>query len=284
MIAPLFRRVVVAHSGPTLDFGLLDYAALLSSLQAPASVQVLAAPIRGALQSLGTAIRRVFAARGVHSVSPRLLAEPDLDEVFSAAKEQEADLLVVKHPRELPDGRAVAARLLRQATCSVCYVPERGADGIGRPLAAIKLEPQGSQLLEFAARLSSAARAEELIAMHTCFRDTLYGGSEADERFRQENVLEMYRFVARANLYGAPATPVVEENTRYETAMLKVARERNADLLLVGASDPPLLARDWGAEQLLWQCQAPLIQAVLHPRKSPSLWKRVFSQPEPAFN
>jgi NAD-dependent deacetylase len=91
------------------------------------------------------------------------------------------------------------------------------------------------------------------------------------------------RFMARANLPGVCCTPLMEEAANPHRALARVAKERSADLVMVGrrsGSAPRVSAG------LLWECTLPLVQVLLPGAGDGlrGLLRRVFSHPEPKFN
>jgi hypothetical protein len=173
--------------------------------------------------------------------------------------------------------------VLTEAPCSVCFVPLDAPPRLERVLAGIDLDHAGHELLSHAARLCHAARAEELLAVHSCFRETLDDGETSRERFHTARTLDLFRFMARAELNGVTCTPLLEEARAPHRALSRMASEHRADLVLVGRR-PGAAARI--ASELLWDCPAPLVQLLL-PKLAVGLrdmLRRVFSNPEPMFN
>lgn len=278
-----FRRVLLVHTGERPELDLIDYAALLSSGGRAMSTTVAAYPSDKVLRFLAPVVRTRFEARGLEAPNVRLLAEPDMDAAFEAATEARADLLVMRHPRLFEKPRAIARRVLSESPCSVCLVPEEAPSRIGRILAGIHLDDSGRGVLSQAASLYRCAKAEELIALHSCFHESVSEDEFQHQRFRSERTLDLWRFMARANLPGVCCTPLMEEAATPHRALARVARERSADLVVVGrrsGSAPRVSAG------LLWECTQPLVQVLLPGAGDGvrGLLRRIFSHPEPKFN
>lgn len=278
-----FERIVLVHTGERPENDLLEYTALLAATAENGQALVAAYPSNGVLRSLSPAARQLFEARGLQSPRIRMLSEPDVDAALETALEHNADLLVMRHPKVFETRRTLARRVLTEAPCSVCFVPEGAEPKLTRVIAGIELDSTGHTLLARAARLCHEARAEELIALYSYFQDSSNDDESGRERFRTERTLDLFRFMARAELSGVSCTPVAEEAPAAHRALARVACERQADLVVVGhrpGTASPV------TRELLWDCPSPLVQVRLGDRQTG--WKgamrRVFSNPEPKFN
>jgi hypothetical protein len=205
-----FTRIVAVHEGESLDRPLLAHTAMLAAMDALSETVVAALPAATSALALGEAARAAVAGRGAGRVSTRLLDEPDVDAVLGVARDHSADLLVIRNPRGQKRGRVVAKRLLMEAPCAVYFVPVEDSGAVVRNVVAgVEWSPEGAELLERMAHFCAAAGAEELFAVHACFRNTLAAGEDVDQRFRENSMLEMYRFMARVPLNGTSCTPVL---------------------------------------------------------------------------
>jgi nucleotide-binding universal stress UspA family protein len=290
MMPAMYRRVLIVHARQRVERGLLEYGALLASLDAESRTLVTALPSRNVLRTLAPMARAIFEAKGVSGLSARVLPEPDLDAVFEAAAEWQADLLVVPHPRSLRGGRALARRLLTGAPCSVCFVPRRATARITCAVAGVELSAQGKDLLCGVVRLCTRAGSEELIALHAYFPETLAADERVAERQRDDALLDLYRLLPRPELKDLDCTPLVQLTASHGNALLQAVRGRRADLVAVGRfgiADVPLANPSREVEELLWECPVPLLQVLLSDHRIPLrevVQKRVFPLPEPVFN
>ncbi len=274
-----FPRVLLVHTGDRPDIDLIDWAALLSS----GATTVAAFPSDIVLRSLAPATRRRFLARGLAAPNLRFLAEPDVDAALEAAAEAKADLLVMRHPRLFEKSRSLARRVLAESPCSICLVTERAPSRIERIVAGIDLDDSGQEVLTQAASLYHSTGAEELIALHSCFHETLSDDEEHHERFRFEREIALLRFMSRARLPGVSCTPLVEEAAQPHRALARVASQLAADLVVVGrrSGSAPRISN-----RLLWECTSPLVQVLL-PDTGGGLrafLRRFFSNPDLTCN
>jgi hypothetical protein len=280
---PQFSRILAVHTGHQTDRELLQYAALLVSSQSEASTLMAAFPGESILGSLAPAARSIFAARGVQAPAMRLFAEPELDCVFEAAVEYDADLILARRPHDGRQGRAVGRRLVSEAPCSVCLLPPNVAPRIERAIAGVDLSHKGRALLASAARFCGQTGAEELIALHSCFRETLIGEDQIGESFLDRRLVDLHRLLPRAALAHLDCTPAVEESVSHDRALLRAIRAHKADVVVVGRWGrlPTALAYpSRELENLLWHCPVPLLQVLLFK----ALGARLFVNQEPVFN
>lgn len=252
-----FRSVVAVHTDGQPWRDLVDYATMLAG-------------------SAGQ-LDAVIAAPGGH-----------LEAALEAAREHRADLLVMRHPRVSGQSRRSAQRILRAAPCSVCFLPPEAPAKADRILAGIDLNGAGRALLARATQLCRGVSAEELIAVHCCFRESADDDESTRERFRFERMLRLFRFMSHAELNGVACTPVLEEGATAHKALARVVSERSADLVVMGR-EPGGRASIMG--EFLWNCASPTLQVLLPHPPGTSLAgrlarnvRKILSHPEPTFN
>jgi nucleotide-binding universal stress UspA family protein len=287
---PLFRRILAVHTQQRVDRDLLDYAALLASSDSGTGALVVAFPSDSVLRSLAPTARAIFKARQAGSVSLRLATAPELDWVFDAAVEFGADLIVMRRPRNGRQGRTMARRLLSEAPCSICLVPPNVAPCLERVVAGVDLSPRSRTLLASAARFCVQSGAEGLIALHSCFRDTLCDSQDFAESYRNQRLLNLYQLLPRSGIADLELIPSIKESPSHDRALLRAVREHSAHLIVVGrwGLPPLLLARpSRETENLLWHCPVPLLQVLLSQQPVPflrALRTRLFPLVEPTYN
>ena len=287
---PLFRRILVAHTGPGVERDLLEFAERLTAGDPEGRTLVAAFPSNGVLRSLAPAARSVFKSREAGRLSLQLFTEPELDSVFEAAAKFEADLILMRRPEDGRQGRPIARRLLGEARCSVCLLPAGLAPRIERAVAGVDLSPAGRELLARGARLCTQAGAGELIALHSFLRSPLCDGDELAEKTRQRLLLDLYRMLPRSELNRLDCTPLIEESSSPERALARAVEEHGADAVVVGRWGLPrfLLERPSQiVEKLLWSARAALFQIQLSNEPVAvlkAIETRFFPNPEPRFN
>jgi hypothetical protein len=268
----VFRRVLLVHTDEEPQRDLLEYTALLASATVAGDAVVAAYPSNGVLRDLAPAARRPFEDRRLPRPAVELLAEPDVDGVLEAARELRPDLMVLRHPQAYDAPRELARRILADAPCSVCFVPQGAPPRLQRVVAGVELDTSGRALLDQAVQLCCAARSEELIAVHACAREG-----------KLDRSIELFRMLGEIDTADVVCTPLMEDDSAPQRALARIAAGRQADLVVVGRK-PGAAPRV--AYSLLWDCQVPVAQVLLPAAGNGlrGLLRRVFSNPEPKFN
>ena len=154
---------------------------------------------------------------------------------------------------------------------------------VARIVVGVELDHSGQALLGWATRFSRAVDAEELVVVHSYVRETMVNDDALQEVFRNQRLLDLFRFLSKADLHGVACTPIVEESAAPHEVLARIAGERRADLVMVGKGKKSA-ARIAG--RFLESSRVPLVQVVLPDldRGWKGILRRVFSQQEPAFN
>jgi hypothetical protein len=257
-----FERLLVVHRGPVIERDLIDYAAWVAAMSG-ASVHLLVAPDAGVLHTFAPAARAIFAWRGVERVSMAAMVDRHIDGVFDAARAHGADLILTRPFSSRRSGRRAALRLWNDSPCSVWTVPCGSPPSVARALADISDEAGGPQLLERAARLCRRASANDLIVFRACFRDMRTTEDDLQARFLHQQLLALYRTLRDVALHGMPCTPVVDELPSVHRALVAMAYDHAADLLIVDPASTP--AFRWAdcrrdISDFLATCDLPLLQ------------------------
>jgi hypothetical protein len=229
---PPFQRVMVLNASPEPDFELLRYSAKMVRGAVDPAMIVAAQAGEAAMRFLAPCSRLALAGCPEAELSFRVMLEPHLDLLFEMAEESECDLIVARHPRGSEQARGLIARFLYDAPCAVCLVPKGAECTLRRPMVRVEPTARGRELLSAAAAFSRAAGSDELLAVHPYFRtgmDLQLSSAAPDD----ERILEFYRFLARTDLSGVSCTLLLEENSRQAAGLLRLARERGSDLLIV---------------------------------------------------
>jgi nucleotide-binding universal stress UspA family protein len=170
-------------------------------------------------------------------------------EILAQAKESRADLLVIgRHGRggvqRLVLG-SVAEKVLRLATCPVLTVrrgvtvARRSRSLFGTILCATDFSVAGNTAVAYARRLTNAANAK-LLLMHAVdwpFGDAVTLGAVAELRRSLESSARegLVRLLPRSSPDGPGAQAVVAVG-KASAAIIKLARARSVDLIVMGVS------------------------------------------------
>lgn len=274
-----FRRVVVADTSGEFDFDLVQYGAALASLDRNTELVVLSRATR-ALQSFAVAPRPALAARGVSAaekVSCQVLVEADVDGLLGSVRDLEADLMVVRSPQRVSRWRAVSRRLATESPCSICMVPAGSPSRQRCVVAGIDLGKESAQVLTAAASICRKAGAAEFVAVRPWFGWTMDPTEAALDRMRERAWSDLFRFLQRVDLDNVDCTPRVEESSRFSTGVLRVARERGADLIVAAAPEQQ--------EDLARTCPIPLLlfRRPGSKRRIHGFLRRLRDTPDPTF-
>jgi nucleotide-binding universal stress UspA family protein len=197
-------------------------------------------------------LRRVLTARRAFDVKARILMRKGnvVQEILAQAKASRADLVVIgSHGRggvqRLVLG-SVAEKLLRLATCPVLTVRSgvratrrSSRSPFGTILSATDFSAAANRGVAYAKRLAKEAKAR-LVLMHALdwpFGDAVPSGPLRDLRKSIESSArnELTRLLPRSNTDERGAQAVVTPG-KASAAIVKVARARSVDLIVMGVS------------------------------------------------
>jgi hypothetical protein len=283
-----FGRLLVVNSSQEPDSGLLRYAAALKSRQPDAEIVVASTAGESVMRYLATVTRSIL-GQGDTAISFRVLLEPHLDLIFDLAMEARCDLIVARQPNNSSDGRLVVRQLLFDAPCAVCLVPDGARASVRRPLVRLEPTSRGSRLLGIASALARHSRSDELLALHTYFHAGLDAETQTLRQLRMEREIELYRFLARADLSGVNCTPLLQESPSQGRSLLRIAGERQADLLIFDPAVDQTPVWQWNrrhSEALARVTPVPVLSVRLGTASKVigSLREHVFTEMEVPFN
>jgi hypothetical protein len=289
MTASPFRRLLVVNSSPEPDMHLLRYAAMLGSGSERPELMIATPGGETAMRYLAPWSRCAVVGHPNVELSFRVMLEPHLDLLFDMAGESQCDLIVARHPRHLDHSRTLLTQLLFNAPCAVCLLPGKERPILRRPIVRIELTSKGRELLTRAAAFAKQMGSDELLAAYTYFRDGFDNLPHSLVKLREQRQLELYRFLSRCNLSGVNCTPIMEESSKQAETLLRVAAQRDADMIIIDPDVDEAPSWQWNhreAEALASAAGIPLLASRIAPRKGIMglLRDQVFTAREPAFN
>lgn len=267
-----FQRVMVVHTSDYPDVPLLEFGAMMASGSGGESLSVAAFPSDDVLRILPSVARRCAENRGLAPPKVFLLTEPEVESAFASASEAKTDLVVMRQPPRL------ARWTLRHADCSICFVPSKMPSSISRMLVCIDLNAAGKHLMTQTARLYQAVGADEVLALHVYYAETVY----SHDSVRAERMKQLQHFVHKTGQAGVSCTPLLEESARPYRTFARVAAEQAADLVVVGRRMGEF---SFDKRQFTAHCSIPVLQLLLPKTKLGlrDLVRHVFADPEPTF-
>ena len=214
----------------------------------------------------------------------------DAEAVIDTAVRHRCDLILARPRNGATFARDWLRQMLFESHCPVCVMPGGVTLSLERALVRLSLTPRGSRLLSLAASLIRSAGGEELLAVHNSFDYDVDEQPDIADSMRTRDELAIYRFLARAHLWGVNVSPIREARPGEAKALLGVARRRGAGLVIVDPGGDGGPAWQWNRREVLKVATHSEV-AVLSTGLSNDdrrwrrvLRERVFTEREPKFS
>jgi sulfate permease, SulP family len=260
------RKILVAVACTEADGALLDYAAMLAGLFTGASVQLAHVLPEGARKE--DAIRQLEPRMpdALRAASCTILEGDRLDALLRFAAAERVDVVVLGHRQARSGRRSLAKRLAMKAPCSVWLVPEGCAPRLGEMLVPVDYSERAADALAMGTAIGAAAGLERCWTLHVRFNGAAATFDEyADiELAGDEEAFAIFQ--ARIDLHGLDVCPVFEESSNVARTILRVAGEKNCDLIIMGTrgrSPAASVLLGSETEQVLIETSVPVL-AVKH--------------------
>ena len=265
--------VALAHEA--VDGDLLGYAALLAQIWPAARldcVHVLpggAPPPEGpgqTIEALEVHVHTFLGEAAAGRFRFHVLQGEPIDKLLDFSARSRADLVLMGHRRSRTGRRSLARRLAMKAPCSVWMAPEGGPVTISRILVPVDLSARSADALAMACSLASAAAIEEVTALHVYFNEAAASYDEYEEELLNDKETGFWRFAARVDFSGVEVKPVLVESSEITRTILRVAAEKQSDLIVMGTrgrSQSASILLGSETEHAIAQTPVPLL-AVKH--------------------
>ena len=163
-----------------------------------------------------------------------------LVEMLHGAKTNDIDLIIVGYRHKAEGGSKLPERLARKAPCSVLVVPEGTQPTIENMLVATDFSDHSADALNAAIAFGSSSGINELICLHIYAVPPAHYkiGKTFDEfdAIMRSHAAENYeRFIAGIDLKGLTVRPVFTHKKKPGYGILEIAKEEQADLVIIGA-------------------------------------------------
>jgi len=155
------------------------------------------------------------------------------DRLADFAERNGAGLILLGYRQNRRGKRSLARRLAMIAPASVWMVPEDAPIQITRVLAPIDFSSHSADSLSVACGISRKAGLSECDALHVFFDASVIRYEDAVELIRGEERSAYEQFVRPIETYDATVHPVFEESSNVSRAILRVAEQRQSDLIVM---------------------------------------------------
>lgn len=156
-----------------------------------------------------------------------------IDQMLSHLEHHPTDVVLVGH--RIPNGgrRSLATRLAMLSPASVWMIPHGVPCQIGRVLAPVDFSAHSADSLSLATRLAQLAGLPECLALHVFFHSPRPAYEEVviADKHREERAYE--QFISPLELHDVLVRPIFEEESQVTPAILRVARDRQCDLIVM---------------------------------------------------
>jgi nucleotide-binding universal stress UspA family protein len=171
----------------------------------------------------------------IPAVSFHVLPGPREDTLLAFSVEQQCDLILTGHRKSRSGRRSLSRRLAMKAPCSVWMAPEGSSPEIRRILVPVDLSDRSAEVVGDATRLAAALGLESVDVLHVYFDQS---GAPRDEQFEERihdrEEAALWGLVARVELHGVNLNPLFEESPNVAETILRIADQRQADLIVMG--------------------------------------------------
>jgi nucleotide-binding universal stress UspA family protein len=240
----VFSRPKVALSLTQADEQLLPYAALLARWLEWSEVDFahVAAPGgRGEAwdpqpweQQLRAEVQRLFGQPTPHCrPNFHVVQGSRIDQMIGLAVEHQRDLIVLGHRRMRSGRRSLARRLAMLAPCSVWLVPEGAPPKITSILVPIDFSSHSADSLAVAAAIARAGGLAQLRTVHVFFDPSTIRYDEHVEEILGREEAAFEKLLAGVDTQGVRVEPIFHESTHPAEAILRVAEQHGADLIVM---------------------------------------------------
>jgi nucleotide-binding universal stress UspA family protein len=164
-----------------------------------------------------------------------VLKGPLLDRLLQFAAEQEDDVVFVGGSGTESPRRSLARRLAMKAPCSVWMVPDGSPAQIRRILVPVDFSEDAADAMQVAVAMAQLLGHAEVLALHVYFNEAAVTFEEYDQVLRGEEQQAFRRFIAPLDCRGVRVKPLFVEAANVAGAILRVADEQGADLIVLAS-------------------------------------------------
>jgi nucleotide-binding universal stress UspA family protein len=274
---PLFRRASVLMSLTDSDVEVLQYASLLAGLgvshefcfvHVVTPAHATAEPLAVVEEKLAAQVRRYFGPPGVAlEVSCHVRQGVRIDSLVEFVGEQASDLIILGHRKNRSGSRSLACRLAMVAPAAVWLAPQGAPCRITKVLAPIDFSQHSAEALSMATRIAQRRGLSDCLALHVFFDPSTIRYDEHLDEVRGREQQKFAEFLAPIPTHGVTVHPLFDESSNVAHAILRVARQRSVDLLVMntrGRSQSASILLGSATQQTIKECETPILVVKNH--------------------
>jgi len=258
------QRLVVALSGRAEDAALIRYADRLMELNSEAGPLARPRPASTDSGPMESASVAVDEATGLLLTAPRGVSYLEssssqaLERLLARAADPGTAALIVGSGLE----RRSLRTLVRQAACSVWFVPDGASEEFQRILVPVDFSVRAADALRLATVLARLSGGAGCLAMHAYYNDQVLTYRPRDPVLLARLAEAYASFVAPIDTLGVPIAPLFREEANVPHSIRAAASEQKADLVVLasrGRTWASALLQESIAERTLEEIQVPLL-------------------------
>lgn len=235
------QRAIVALSHTAEDVQLLAYARLLTERGLLREIRFLhvlppetdSSNLDSVKESLEASVESNIGAIERRTAFVHVERGDRLDTTIECAQKWRSDVIVLGHRRSRSGQRSLARRLAMISPCSVWMVPEGAPIRLTSIIAPVDFSDHAADGLVTAMNVGSAMNAEECIALHVDFDESLDISDEHREAYRLRQREKFQDFLRGIDTDGVPFDWIWRESPHPARVILEEAAKREADLIVM---------------------------------------------------
>ena len=156
--------------------------------------------------------------------------------VAAVARAHDIQMVLISPPgkeRILAGHRRLFLRLIRASPFSIWVVPPRAKASISNILSPIDFSDTAGAAFELAV-LTAYVSDASLLTLHIYFNASVTTRRKDEEALREEKRDAVWDFKRQFDLTGVQVRLLVEESAKPDRAIVRAARDQNADLIVMG--------------------------------------------------
>ncbi len=156
-----------------------------------------------------------------------------IDQLLAFVERQSMGVILLGHRSNRSSKRSLARQIAMISPCSVWMVPNHAPVRISRVLAPIDFSQHSGDSLSVATGIARCAGLNECQSLHVYFDAGMIHYEEHTEEIRRDEQHAFEQFLFPINTHDIRVTPLFEESDNVTKAILQVAGDQHADLIVM---------------------------------------------------